>query len=144
MVAASTALHELITTVGERGRFELDDLTSAHRALMIDDPQEAHYAGRLRYMQNWIGGSDRSPRGALHVPPAPERIDELMTDLLAYLNRDDIPVMVQAAVGHAQFESIHATESDARRVGRRPETACRLRRGRPHRRVLRPPGHALG
>ena len=38
MVAASAALHELITTVGENGRFELEYLESAHRALMAQRP----------------------------------------------------------------------------------------------------------
>lgn len=81
MVAASAALHELITKVGESGHFELDYLKSAHRALMADDPQEADDAGRLRDRQTWIGGSDHSPRGALHVPPAP------LIDLFALATR---------------------------------------------------------
>lgn len=128
MVAASAALHELITTVAENGRFELEYLTSAHRALMADDPDEADYAGRLRDMQNWIGGSDHSPRGALHVPPAPERVPDLMEDLIAYLNRDDVPVMVQAAIGHAQFESIHAFTDGNGRIGRALVSAALRRR----------------
>ena len=61
MVAASTALHGLVTSVDEK-RFDLVAVLAAHRALMWDDPQEAAYAGRLRDMQNWIGGSDHSPR----------------------------------------------------------------------------------
>lgn len=129
MVAASTALHELITTVGTNGRFELEYLTSAHRALMAEDPDEAEYAGRLRDMQNWIGGSDYSPRGALHVPPAPERVSRLMDDLIAYLNRDDVPVMTQAAIGHAQFESIHAFTDGNGRIGRALVSAVLRRRG---------------
>lgn len=129
MVAASTALHELITTVSERGRFELEHVTSAHSALMADDPDEADYAGRLRDVQNWIGGSDYSPREALHVPPAPERVPELMADLVAYLNRDDVPVMVQAAIGHAQFESIHAFTDGNGRIGRALVSAVLRRRG---------------
>jgi len=129
MVAASTALHELITTVSERGRFELEHVTSAHSALMADDPHEADYAGRLRDVQNWIGGSDYSPRDALHVPPAPERVPELMADLVAYLNRDDVPVMVQAAIGHAQFESIHAFTDGNGRIGRALVSAVLRRRG---------------
>ncbi|MGO2683556.1 MAG: Fic family protein [Microbacterium sp.] len=129
MVAASSALHELITTVGQRGRFELVDLTRAHRALMIDAPEEADYAGRLRDMQNWIGGSDHSPRGALHVPPTPERVEELMADLIIYLNRDDVPVMLQAAIGHAQFESIHAFTDGNGRIGRALVSAVLRRRG---------------
>lgn len=128
MVAASSALHELITTV-EHNRFELEHIESAHRALMADDPDEASYAGRLRDMQNWIGGSDYSPRGALHVPPAPARVAELMADLVVYLNRDDVPVMVQAAIGHAQFESIHAFTDGNGRIGRALVSAVLRRRG---------------
>ncbi|WP_166786662.1 MULTISPECIES: Fic family protein [unclassified Cryobacterium] len=129
MVAASAALHELITTVEQHKCFELEHIIDAHRALMKDDPDEASYAGRLRDMQNWIGGSDYSPRGALHVPPAPARVAELMTDLVAYLNRDDVPVMVQAAIGHAQFESIHAFTDGNGRIGRALVSAVLRRRG---------------
>lgn len=129
MVAASTALHSLVTVVGERGRFELDDLLAAHRALMKADPMEATYAGRLRDMQNWIGGSDYSPRDALHVPPAPERVPALVEDLIAYLNRDDVPVLAQAAIGHAQFESIHAFTDGNGRIGRAMVSAVFRRRG---------------
>jgi len=129
MVAASRALHSLVTIVGDRGRFELEDLLEAHHALMQDDVQEASYAGRLRDMQNWIGGSDFSPRDALHVPPAPERVPALMEDLLAYLNRTDVPVLTQAAIGHAQFESIHAFADGNGRIGRALVSAVFRRRG---------------
>ena len=129
MVAASAALHDLITTVEERERFEIEYIKRAHHALMSDDPETASYAGRLRDTQNWIGGSDYSPRGALHVPPAPERVTELMNDLVAYLNRDDVPVMVQAAIGHAQFESIHAFTDGNGRIGRALVSAVLRRRG---------------
>jgi Fic family protein len=129
MVAASSALHQLVTSAGEQKSIELDDLLQAHESLMRDDPNEAEYAGRLRDMQNWIGGSDHSPRGALHVPPAPERVPELMQDLLAYLNRDDVPVLVQAAIAHAHFESIHPFTDGNGRIGRALVSASLRRRG---------------
>ncbi|MVQ41264.1 Fic family protein [Microbacterium sp. MAH-37] len=129
MVAASTALHDLVIGVSDRGRIELDDLLAAHQALMKDDPVEADYAGRLRDMQNWIGGSDYSPRNALYVPPAPTRVPALMGDLIEYLNRDDVPVMVQAAIGHAQFETIHAFTDGNGRIGRALVSAVFRRRG---------------
>lgn len=71
MVAASSALHQLISDVGDRGLFQMEDLITAHRKLMIDDPEESEYAGTIRDMQNWIGGSQYSPRDALYVPPSP-------------------------------------------------------------------------
>lgn len=129
MVAASTALHSLVAQVGDRGEFAIEDLLEAHSALMKDDPLETSCAGRFRDMQNWIGGSDYSPRDALHVPPAPERVPALMDDLIAYLNRDDIPAMVQAAIGHAQFESIHPFTDGNGRIGRALVSATLRRRG---------------
>lgn len=129
MVAASSALHELVTVVGTQGLFELEQLLSAHRALMADDPHEASHAGKLRNMQNWIGGSDHAPRGALYVPPEPNRVADLMNDLITYLNRDDIPVIAQAAIGHAQFESIHPFTDGNGRIGRALVSAVFRRRG---------------
>lgn len=128
MVAASNALTTLVSRVGDRGRFEHEDLLDAHAALMRDDPAEASYAGRVRDMQNWIGGSDHSPRDALHVPPAPERVADLVDDLIVYLNRDDVPVFVQAAIAHAQFESIHAFTDGNGRIGRALVSAVLRRR----------------
>ncbi|WP_246186694.1 Fic family protein [Microlunatus speluncae] len=129
MVAASSALSQLVTTVGPGRAFTLKHILNAHRELMKDDPFEAGFAGKLRDMQNWIGGSDHSPRGAFYVPPAPGRVGELLTDLIAYLNRDDIPVLTQAAIGHAQFESIHGFTDGNGRIGRALVSATLRRRG---------------
>lgn len=97
---------------------ELDDILAAHRPLMADDPDEQWYAGELRQVQNWIGGSNRSPAGALHVPPAHERVRGLMDDLVAFMRRTDLDPVVQSAVAHAQFESIHPFTDGNGRVGR--------------------------
>ncbi len=129
MVAATAALQKLVDVVGERGEVLVDDVLEAHHALMRDDPIEQDYAGRFRDMQNWIGGSDHSPRGALYVPPAPGRVDDLMRDLVAYLNRDDVPALVQASIAHAQFESIHPFTDGNGRIGRALVSAALRRRG---------------
>src|SRR5690606_19355042 len=86
---------------------KLDDILAAHRPLMAGDVEEKWDAGRLRTVQNWIGGSQRSPLGAVHVPPAPARVPALMDDLIAFMRRTDIDPVLHAAVAHAQFESIH-------------------------------------
>ncbi|MDQ0425596.1 MULTISPECIES: Fic family protein [Cellulomonas] len=96
----------------------LGDVLAAHRPLMADDPEEKWDAGRLRSVQNWIGGSNRSPRGALHVPPTPARVPDLMADLIRFLRRTDLDPVVHAAVAHAQFESIHPFTDGNGRVGR--------------------------
>jgi len=91
MGAATTALDTMINDVTHHDRVELAAITSAHDVLMRDDPGEAPYAGRLRTIQNWIGGSNHSPRGALYVPPPPNTVPDYMTDLLTFANRNDLP-----------------------------------------------------
>lgn len=100
------------------GGVRLDDLLAAHRPLLADDPYEKRDAGALRRVQNWIGGSHRSPRAALHVPPEPGRVPALMDDLIAFCRRTDLDPVLHAAVAHAQFESIHPFTDGNGRVGR--------------------------
>ncbi|MGX5695306.1 Fic family protein [Agromyces soli] len=129
MVAAATALSGMVDAAGSRGTISLDDILTAHELLMADDPLDGRYAGRLRSVQNWIGGSDHSPRDAVYVPPAPQRVEPLMHDLIAFVNRDDLPVVVQASIAHAQFESIHPFTDGNGRIGRALINAVLRRRG---------------
>lgn len=129
MVAATAALDTMINNVTGHDQIELAAITSAHGVLMRDDPSEARYAGRLRSVQNWIGGSNYSPRGALYVPPPPATVPDYMTDLLTFANRDDLPALVQAAIAHAQFESIHPFTDGNGRIGRALINTVLRRRG---------------
>lgn len=85
---------------------------------MAGDADEKWAAGQLRTVQHWIGGSNRSPAGAVHVPPEPRRVPELIEDLVRFMRRTDLDPMVQAALAHAQFESIHPFTDGNGRVGR--------------------------
>jgi Fic family protein len=80
-------------------------------------------------VQNWIGGSDYSPRGALYVPPPQETVVDYMSDLIAFANRDDLPALVQAAIAHALFESNHPFTVGNGRIGRALINAILRRRG---------------
>ena len=91
MVAATRALARMIDRAGETRRVRLDDILAAHRILMADDRMDGHYAGRLRDVQNWIGGSDHSPIGAVHIPPPPDTVPGYMEDLVAFANREKFP-----------------------------------------------------
>ncbi len=129
MVAATTALDTMINDATRHHQIELAAITSAHDVLMRDDPSEAPYAGRLRTVQNWIGGSNYSPRGALYVPPPPATVPDYMADLLTFTNRNDLPALVQAAIAHAQFESIHPFTDGNGRIGRTLINTVLRRRG---------------
>ena len=66
----------------------------------------------------WTGGSDYSPYGAAFVPPHYDRVPAAMDDLVAFLGREDIEPLAQAAVAHAQFETVHPFLDGNGRVGR--------------------------
>ncbi|KQQ09802.1 Fic family protein [Rathayibacter sp. Leaf296] len=129
MVAATEALTTMVDRAGRSGTIEEEALLAAHKTLLADDPMDGRYAGTYRTMQNWIGGSDYSPRDAIHVPPPPGAVPEYMTDLLAFANRDDVDPIVQAAIAHAQFESVHPFTDGNGRIGRALITAILRRRG---------------
>lgn len=118
MVAATDALTMLTDGLPSREGLTVQRVITAHAALMADDPYEKAQAGRLREVQNWIGGSDHSPRDALFVPPPPDRVADLMDDLFGFANRNDMPALVQAAITHAQFETIHPFTDGNGRIGR--------------------------
>jgi Fic family protein len=77
-------------------------------------------AGSLKSSQNYIGSSQSAPiDAAVFVPPPPEDVLELMTDLERYLNGDNAePRIVQCALIHYQFETIHPFHDGNGRVGR--------------------------
>ena len=74
--------------------------------------------GRWREQQVWIGGSRLGPHAAVFVPPVHERVPGLIDDLVAFIARDDVPVLAHAALAHAQFETIHPFEDGKGRTGR--------------------------
>jgi len=74
MVAAMVAISELLSSVNAYHKIRLQQVLQAHRILTTDDSLESNYAGRRRDMQNWVGGRDHSPRGALLIPPPPEEV----------------------------------------------------------------------
>jgi len=91
------------------------DISEIPRALAIVPPLD-RIAGQFREEQGWIGGA--SPPEADYVPPPPEHVKPLVRDLCAFANRDDISPVVQAAIAHAQFETIHPFGDGNGRVGR--------------------------
>jgi Fic family protein len=86
-----------------------------HNALLRD--VEPEIAGKWREAPVWVGGS-LGPHSALFVPPEYARVPDLINDLIAFNDRDDIPVLAHAAVAHAQFETIHPFPDGNGRTGR--------------------------
>lgn len=95
----------------------VDLLLDIHRRLLAGT-RLAEHGGRLREEQNWIGGSDFNPCSAAFVPPPHDEVPRLMADLAAFCNDDQLPAVVQAAMAHAQFETIHPFIDGNGRTGR--------------------------
>ena len=114
LVAGNVAAMEAAVTLADG--IDARSIRAMHGALMAaHDPAEA---GRWRTQQVWIGSSSDNPAGALFVPPQPARIDVAMGDLVSFMARDDLPVLLQAAIAHAQFETVHPFTDGNGRTGR--------------------------
>ena len=98
-------------------RISSDDLLGIHRVLM-ERSHKPEIGGVIRHSQNWIGGSSYNPCTAVFVPPPPEYCGELLDDLIEYVNGDDHSPLTQAAIAHAQFETIHPFADGNGRTGR--------------------------
>lgn len=108
---------ERAEVLATKPRFGVSELRALHRAL-FDDTPDRRLAGVVRDGPSWLGGSASSPRGAEFVPPPADRIAALLDDLSEFLARDDLPALVQAAIAHAQFETIHPFIDGNGRAGR--------------------------
>ncbi|MGH3265805.1 MAG: Fic family protein, partial [Trebonia sp.] len=66
----------------------------------------------------WIGGSSVSPHGASFVAPHHSWVEPAIDDLVAFIQRTDLPLLTQVAIAHAQFETIHPFNDGNGRTGR--------------------------
>ena len=108
-------------------QFGRDHITAIHHRLMA--PTRERIAGRTRTSQNWIGGNDYNPCGADFVPPPPEDVDALLDDLCEAIDDQGLPPLAQAALVHAQFETIHPFDDGNGRTGRALIPVVLRRRG---------------
>jgi Fic family protein len=117
ILANIAAMEHAITVTSALSEVTVDAIVDVHRVLM-EGTRDAHIAGVVRRRQNWIGGNAYTPRDAQYVPPPEEEVERLLRDLAALINRRDISPTLQAAIAHAQFETIHPFADGNGRAGR--------------------------
>lgn len=93
-------------------------LCEAHRLLLDGARGAGKQPGELRRSQNWIGGT--RPGNAAFVPPPPQQVADLLTDLERFIHASDsdLPPLARVALIHAQFETIHPFLDGNGRIGR--------------------------
>jgi Fic family protein len=89
-----------------------------HEVLLREGRGGDKSPGEFRRSQNWIGGT--RPGNAVFVPPPPDRIADTMAALELFLHDrpERSPILIKAALAHAQFETIHPFLDGNGRVGR--------------------------
>ena len=117
VLANIDAMRFVVQSVGPGDELALGQLLEVHRRLLSGTWLDKH-AGVVRTEQNWIGGSSYNPCSAAFVPPPPEHVSGLLEDLCAFCNEDSLPAVAQAAIAHAQFETIHPFVDGNGRTGR--------------------------
>ena len=94
-------------------------IKETHKVLMQDVRGQEKNPGEFRYSQNWIGSAGSILKNARYIPPNPEDMKQAMSDLEKYINSDDeLDLLIQAALIHYQFETIHPFLDGNGRVGR--------------------------
>ena len=93
-------------------------LREMHATLMSKGRGSEKQPGEFRRSQNWIGGT--RPGNAHFVPPPPEEVEDCMSALERFLHDDTngLPVLLNAALAHVQFETIHPFLDGNGRLGR--------------------------
>ena len=93
-------------------------IREVHEVLLRQGRGSAAQPGEFRHSQNWIGGT--RPGNAQFVPPPPERVGELMSDLEKFVHakQPPMPLLLKVGLVHVQFETIHPFLDGNGRLGR--------------------------
>ncbi len=108
-----------------------------HAELLRTGRGAAKEPGEFRRSQNWIGPEGLSLRDATFIPPPPDEMTEALGDLEVFLHADHrLPPLIECALAHAQFETIHPFVDGNGRVGRLLIAFLLVLRGVLHRPLL--------
>jgi Fic family protein len=93
-------------------------LKEIHEVLLRKGRGAYSTPGEFRRSQNWVGPPGSTLMNATFVPPPVPEMTTALGDLEKFLHTNDLPVLIQAGLAHAQFETIHPFLDGNGRVGR--------------------------
>lgn len=108
--------HGLQRLLGDGFPLSVRLLKELHERLLSGARGEHRNSGELRTSPVWIGGSALDD--AVFVPPPVMEMRTALADLERFLHERSLPLLVQAALAHYQFEVIHPFLDGNGRIGR--------------------------
>jgi Fic family protein len=115
----------------------LDFVRALHERLLMGEVGQARTPGEFRTSQNWIGPPGATLATATYVPTPTSQLHQALSQWEAFLQeRGTVPELVQCAMLHAQFQSIHPFVGGNGRLGRLLITLFLMERGRLSRPML--------
>ena len=116
---AEIAINAGVDAVFDRGRPITLTLIRQMHTLLLDGVRGHETRGKFRECQVYIGNRHQNVEAARFVPAPPHLVTELMEQFERYLPSDEnLPAIVQLALLHYQFETIHPFEDGNGRLGR--------------------------
>lgn len=109
-----------INLMNEQIPIDLQLITKLHSILLQHVRGEKAKPGSIREVQNYISHYQNAIgiEYATYIPPLPERVKELLSNMLDYMDSSNDPILVKIALMHYQFEAIHPFLDGNGRIGR--------------------------
>lgn len=113
------AIEYAVWYLGERYEINYVFVNELHKIILDSVRGMQKNPGQIRTVQNWIGPRGCTLETATFVPPIPEEVYGLLMNLYEYMNDEFIdPFLINVALSHMQFETIHAYKDGNGRLGR--------------------------
>ena len=127
-LAATNLAYELVQSLPITQRLVLE----VHRTLLEGVRGEEKSPGEFRRTPVWVGRAGATPDTAAYVPPLPDYLPDLLGDWETFVNDEGkiLPALLQAALMHYQFETIHPFLDGNGRIGRLLINVLLMERGR--------------
>lgn len=110
---------EYATNAIKENGITMNLVNNMHRIILNSGRGSKKSPGKIRDTQNWIGPRGVGIEQATFIPPSPDDVAEYLVNLYEYMNDSYIdPILINVAISHAQFETIHPYNDGNGRLGR--------------------------
>lgn len=89
---------------------------SLHQRLLSFGRGAGKSPGEFKIEQNYL--ADRAKKKVLFVPISPEKLQDGLDGLFKYIENDQTPSLLKAAISHLEFEALHPFKDGNGRIGR--------------------------